>query len=335
MASPQSHNNRNSQNKWRFFGVKPISESNQEESTEKKIEYTKNSQKKESIFYNLKTWYKCLSNADRISFFSVFVNAIIAIATLAIVTATIHQSRNSDKSVDLSERVFKSTDSSNKITILKTEQFDDTTLSMQKQSLDSQIAAKKESDTADAGKLIREIALFKLQKTADSTQIAALKETQNEFNKQNDPYLQIDLVNQEPEFKDGVFKIYFEISNLRETPVKILERKGGVYTKKASKVVNYGDVKLHDVGDLNAYVIKGSPLQRKGFGYNFRQTEIDSINNGAMNVFLIINIKYKNLISNEIKYYACDILIYHNNNGWGCEYIYNENTFVKYPTMIK
>jgi acetolactate synthase small subunit len=198
---------------------------------------------------------------------------------------------------------------------------------LQKQALDSQIADKKVSDITNADRIKREIALFKLQKTNDSTQIASLKETQKEFEINNAPYLEISDIEVLNFKKDAKPTFKFYIFNLKETPAKII-------SIKSRSGVDFGDIKYDTIklipnrDQINQYIIKDAPVEEDyTILDDYTNNDWRQISSGKNYCFIAIEIKFKNLANNKIRFYRVLVKVKPlSGNRAYTQFIYNENS---------
>jgi hypothetical protein len=169
----------------------------------------------------LKRVIRFIGNKDRQPAIANIVSVLMFIATiwLAIITLNVFkQTVRQTEIADISANAAKtSADAAKK------------SADLQKQALDSQVSYQRKADIADIEKTKRDIATFNLQKTALDKQIDALKETQKEFEKINEPILAINELTGFVIDTIKNFSFRYNIVNLGNNPITIF--RGGENAK--------------------------------------------------------------------------------------------------------
>ena len=176
---------------------------------------------------------------------------------------------------------------------------------------------------------IRDSLNFKKQEKLFEAQILQLNESRLEFEKTNEPYLQIANPTIKTLTPNQPLYIEYSIENLGNYPVKILDAKTITAIRiKPIPVKELLDFK-HDSSVINSYVIKGTPykagiITEKPISQN-QIFIINTQNLGEYYVYALGYIKYKNLVTLKEKIYNFEIKIPLTTNP---EFIINENVDV-------
>jgi len=248
------------------------------------------------------------TRSDKIAAFALVISVIMAYATFRLFQQSLTQS----KAATDSAKAAITADSLSKV-------YNDSTLKIQRVSLDSQISAKRQSDIAAAIKSRNDSDLFRLQKlsvennskdmqerfirdtTAIGLQIKALRQNQDQFIKQNEPYLQIYI--DSLHFIGNRVQIVYTLVNLTPIPVKIIKQVSKVRFSPIEPIINDKDLIISS--DINYYVIKESPQNRTitvndTLSVNERKWIIDASNFTYWKAIF----SFQNLISGKIKTYS-------------------------------
>ncbi|MEO8852845.1 MAG: hypothetical protein ABI359_03645 [Ginsengibacter sp.] len=171
-----------------------------------------------------------------------------------------------------------------------------------------------------------------LQDSSINAQINSIKETQQIFEKTNQPFLQL----AEPvitTFKAGEpLEIRYTIVNLSNIPIKVINQKTNMIFRK--KPPPLSEIKKFPKGKdnpVNYYVTIQDPFFSKFHFRPLKTEEYDAILNGPYFIYVLREITYENLVTNTMRKY----LIYtemkpiRNSpsypNGTYYNFIYNEN----------
>lgn len=158
---------------------------------------------------------------------------------------------------------------------------------------------------------------FKLQKKGVQAQIDAFKETQKEFAISNEPYLQIVNAKIDSFVVGKPIKIMFDIQNIGNYPVKVIDAK----TVTAIRISNPGmkDPVLNDskgTNIINVYIVKGDGQRYLTYTDNvLNQAQFYAVVHDKYYVWCTGIIKFKNIITNQIKTYIFSIKIKPNQYG--------------------
>jgi cell division protein FtsB len=239
-----------------------------------------------------------LKNADRIALLGVIVNAILAVFTYLLYQLSISAATSAKISADAAK---KSAD-------------------LQKTALDSQFIAKKESDATDRIKEDRATALFTLQKntyalnksdskkrfdkdtTSIGLQIQALRDSREQFIKQNEPYLKVFI--DSIYYKFNQLKFDYTIINLSNSQAKIISEKSGIKVAPFDPLAGF---KIDsDIPNL-LYVIKETPQSKTMTIKEINKDEIKWVLNGSYSIYWNCIFEYENLITGEKREYAFNV----------------------------
>ncbi len=245
---------------------------------------------------------KAWKAADTIAIVAILINAMMFAATYMLFHEAAVQTKVATKSSDAAKISAEAAEKS---------------ANLQKQALDSQISAKKQSDLSDAKKYERDTALFNLQKqafainkrdvnerfkrdtTAIGLQIRALKQNADQFTQQNEPYLKVAI--------DSVFIRYgklgfdYTILNLSNTPARVIGENASVEVS-AFKPLTFRYYEPVSPGEF--YVIKESPQPKEFTLINCTPDQIKWVMNGTYSIYWNCTFKYINMVSDEKRIYA-------------------------------
>lgn len=186
---------------------------------------------------------------------------------------------------------------------------------------------KYSKDTARANSSLKEA----VKSTTASIKLAnqsieSLKDEQQRFEKQNQPYLQMVRVAIDSAVAGKKLYIMYEIENITHIPVKILSHRMFIDIEgNTIKRRPFFKLSLVKVG---SYLIKENPLKRKVYSSQYlTTTEADLINNDRSIILYITDETiYENGITEKLRYYKAVIkLLYDPNRGCYNEFIENKN----------
>jgi len=191
---------------------------------------------------------------------------------------------------------------------------------LQKLALDSQISAKKQSDASDVKKFQRENDLFELQKksyasnekdriarfkrdtVAIGLQIKSLKQNQDQFTKQYEPYLKLTVDSIVVRFNK--LYVFYTMLNLTNTPVKVVNIKSSAYVRGTQSII---PVKMPEAAPENLYIIKETPQQRFFPIPEANPKEIKFVVSGVWSIFWDVEFEYINQITDEKRCYIVSV----------------------------
>jgi hypothetical protein len=204
----------------------------------------------------------------------------------------------------------------------------DSSAKYNRKTLEIQIAANKSADSTEIEKFKRDTASFNLQKQSVDAQIKALKETQNQFIVANDPALQA--INFMLNFSSkGTPEVKYDLTNLGKQYVNIVNYRIGLATSERilnnteidslidNKMVRYGRSKI----------ILGN-IPQSMFALDSTITVFKTTPYGKRFITAIGEIIYINPIGNKHKKYRFAAKI-NSVGGVNYEMIYNRNYFEK------
>lgn len=257
-------------------------------------------------------WWQNWNKADIISAGMLLATAILMLFTGGLYYSAIMGENTSSKAVTIANKTFIETHTYDSISLVKQDSAFAASNRYNDASIDVQHASNVNSD--------------KNSKNAIEAQIKAINESRTQFEKVNEPYLQSSLAVIESFNKGQDVKITIAINNLKETPVKIVEKKSKM--NRSVLAVQFDTIKFtNDTEDLNQYVIKNAPAE---IAYYFPTILFDKNRqdyiNGIKFIFLAIQFKYQNLITKRYRYYKALLRINPlAGNRTYTRFIYNEN----------
>jgi hypothetical protein len=165
---------------------------------------------------------------------------------------------------------------------------------------------------------------FKRDTAALGLQIQSLKQNQQQFIKQNEPYLQVYI--DSIQFINKKERIVYTMVNLTPIPVKIIAQKAMVWKTPIEPVSKESDLLVG--ADINYYVIKESPQTRVLTSSDtLTSQEIKWIIDGYHFTYWKAEFKFQNLISTKIKTYRFMVkLTKLKDKRTYTDFIYNENS---------
>ena len=157
-----------------------------------------------------------------------------------------------------------------------------------------------------------------------STQINSLKENQQQFKIGNEPYLNIGSSSIEV-FENGkplLTKIKLE--NLGKYPCKVINCKTIITIRIIAPPFNEINNMSHDYSDiLNKYILNGNSVPSPFWStVPINENQINAVSKSNYFIFLTGYIKYKNIITNQIKTYKFQLKM---KPGYETENVINEN----------
>jgi hypothetical protein len=169
-----------------------------------------------------------------------------------------------------------------------------------------------------------------ISKQSLQTQINSIKESQRQFTRENEAFLQIVGVKFHPLKIGDSIRMEIEIANMKSNPVKIIDFKlGTVYPKIIAPPIKNLDKEVTVKSAVNMYIIKESPIEIPATGYEpLDAVRYDMMMNKGYNLFLSGYVKYRDLISGKNRFYVFEIKmrpridVYE--NGYPL-FMYNEN----------
>lgn len=249
------------------------------------------------------------NTANNISRWAVSVNGLILAVTACLALVAVHQYTAANDAAQTAKN-----------TLTETKRFDSITLANQKTS-------NRYADSLDSVKSKHDDSVFNYQKKSLNAQIASLKATQNEFESDNQSYLQVDNFDTVT-FQEARQVIKFRISNLSNQPAKLISGDSiygiGFPKEDITKAFKEIEKKLQIIS-LNKYIIKESPQIMDATNINHIGYKRNMVLTGKMSIHVCGDYIYKNLITNKLRRYCFTVEFMVSNNKY-FNMIRNENT---------
>ena len=229
------------------------------------------------------------SEAERIAIAGVTVNAILAIVTFMLFTL----SKDSTKAAQDSAKAAITADSLSKV-------YNDSLLTLQNSVI-------QKADTTDSVKFSRDTATFNLQKKGLDAQIASVKQTQSETEKENEPFLEIKNIEKITLINNSPISLHFKVFNYGKFPVTItgeMDKINIVMAGDSEKTVKNIDFSKIVTKPFEAMVTKEVPYEEV---FNSNLPIYDAIITAFRKKITVIifygKINYTDNINNERKEY--------------------------------
>lgn len=269
---------------------------------------------------NMKKWER----ADIINVGMLIVTTLLMLFTYRLYKTAIHDSDTADTSAKaatnaatIAQQTFEATKRYNDSSLVIQKRFFEETKGYNKGSLHIQQEAFV-SNTKDSKER------FTRDTTALGLQIKSLKQNQEQFIKQNEPYLQLYIDSEK--FIGATGQIFYTLVNLTPIPVKITSVKSAIQCQP-KQPVELPETMLNKSFDINYYVIKEAPQGRRADFFNVPDTVNKFVNNGAYFTYWQVIFKYQNLISGKQKTYRLRVkLTKLKNKRTYADFIYNDNS---------
>jgi hypothetical protein len=196
--------------------------------------------------------------------------------------------------------------------------------------------AKRANDIAEANFKLAQIssassdsinnANLELSKKSVEAQINSIKESQNRFEIENAPFLQIMYPKIIPKLNEQ-FSIAYHIINISGNPAKITDMATFYSLTDSLPPAIPNKIPKDKFKAVNGYVIKETPIEDKfTFPGILRKREYDMIVDRKAVVYFYPTFNYINLATNKKRTYKCGMkLVYISPEKTYVEYIYNEN----------
>jgi len=250
---------------------------------------------------NQKNWQPIIANI--VSAFAVAVSIAMAVVTYRLYDIASSQSKSANTAATIAKKTFE-----------ETEKYDSASLAMQREAFDS--------NNKDA------ISKYKRDTSTFNLQVKALKQNQEQFTKQNEPFIQV--------YIDTIIYINrpriiirYVLTNLTPTPIQVLTFKSFIVPASIEPTFKAFSSKYENAGKF--YIIKESP-QKRYITRNVitNQQTMEWIKSGFYSVYWECEFTYQNLISYKMRIYRFAVKIGMLADGRIYpEFIYNENKDVK------
>ena len=162
-----------------------------------------------------------------------------------------------------------------------------------------------------------------------AAQVSSLQKTEQRFNTENEPILQIQKPTVDTVGIGKIVKMIFTIENLGIYPTKVLDCKMNIFADTVTpKFSALNDTAYSPIEIVNRYIVKGYPL-----GYTIMSGDTTNyedmiyINSGKYFIYLIGIIRYTNIITENPKIYKFKIKAKIKTGIVGA-FIYSENFVV-------
>lgn len=192
---------------------------------------------------------KIAKEANTIANKSVYINLGLFIGTLLLAFLAWVQYNSSVSALKIAKQTLDSTNMNNH-KVFKLQQ-----------------AANNSADSSEKEKSKREIAIFRLQKTSDSTQIAALQETQKEFEIENKPFLQVVNFKIDTIISEKKWAIHYDYVNLGKQPIRSVKDSIVVILDTDKSIRQFENKKASWVGKkINIYLTQQAVFKNEWKG---------------------------------------------------------------------
>ncbi|WP_214070318.1 hypothetical protein [Mucilaginibacter sp. dw_454] len=247
--------------------------------------------------------------ADTIAVFALIVGVVMAVVTYNLFSISQYQAQ----SVIDAGNAAKTSATIARNTLTETQRFNSLTLSNQQKS-------DRKSDTTESIKRKNDKATFELQQKVYTNsindakkrfyidtqtlhlQIKGLKQTQDQFTKQYEPYLKLNVDSIIVRFNK--LYIYYTMFNLTNTPVKVVSIESTAYIRGTESII---PVKMPSPASESMYIIKETP-QIRFFSIPYATTdEIKYVVTGLWSVFWDVEFEYINQITDEKRRYIVSV----------------------------
>lgn len=240
--------------------------------------------------------------ANLISIFTGVVNFFLFCCTVYLVSISYEQANSADNSAKIAKETFKADTAYNNINIKHQKQADKSSDSVYR------VRSKRDKELFDLQKRtyisndsdMKE--RFKRDTQALNLQIATLKQNNDQFVKQNEPYLKVTIDSIYSRFNMLYFA--YSISNLTNTPVRIIGEKSDTQVLDSNPMVNRT---LADVFNGVIYVTKETPQPKYMTLHDVSNTLIDRANSGQCIIYWKAQFEYENQITGEKRLYKITV----------------------------
>lgn len=223
--------------------------------------------------------------ANTISRYSVVVNGFLLFVTAGIGYISFMQARSADNSANIAKKTYKADSANNERIYIR----------------DS--IRQISTDLVDKNKKIHEDSVFNLQKDALNLQIKSLEQSQDQFIKQNEPYLYINKIQNIRLRVNQSVAFDFKIENISNNPVDVTSI-GSMVHYEASTVTSltntdrfFNKIPMYDgVVSIQPH---GSFDDKFDGEIPMTQDQIDQINSGKEAMYFIGIRDYTNVITNK------------------------------------
>lgn len=264
--------------------------------------------------------------SDKINFWGAVVNSIIAFCTILALIFAYNSMKISEESLLLTKQTIKESDSTS-----------NANLELTKKSVDAAIRLAQYSESNyQLSKLAIQKSDSNYKKSAHLSEKTfgisekSFKETVKQFENANTPFLQVHDISISPINIAQDIYISYSLNNLSEIPVKLISYTGKNIVENSTLNNRYVIDNIDFDAINNSYVIKGVSNETKVtfFDSNFMKKKelIDYINDKDCYFHIEREIKYKNLITNKIRFYRFKIKI---KRVLGSS-IFSENTYFEF-----
>jgi len=171
---------------------------------------------------------------------------------------------------------------------------------LQKQALDSQISAKRQSDIADSKKLKRDTDFINKQEKGINAQINAIKTNQSEFEIENRPFIEIGNITIDTPAVGKIMTSSASIGNGGKQPAFIISAAYGFVSSFDSNYTSMENIPAQpDI--INDYLPNNEtiPIQSSA-DIPISQMAFDYVNGKKLYVYFRGKIKYRGLVKNKI-----------------------------------
>jgi len=195
-------------------------------------------------------------------------------------------------------------------------------------SLRHQVIKDSLDSISDEKKLVRDNAFIKKQSNGIDTQIKGFRVAQEEFEKENQSYLQIINFDTMKNYVNNHTITYY-VSNISKQPAKIICGYTSTYmdypAKNIKRIIKDFEKNSAKYANDGTYVIKEAPQKKSAINKNeVRKKAYEYVKDGTWSIYFFGTFIYKNLVSNKLRIYhfAFEINLA---NGTGYSSIYNDN----------
>jgi len=266
------------------------------------------------------------TRAEKMAAIAIFVSVVMFAVTYSLFYQSLTQSKAAMKSANAAVTA----DSLTKV-------YNDSSLHVQNTSLDSQIAAKKQSEISDIQKSQRETAASNLQKEALDAQISYIKQSRDLFEKENQPYLQVVIDTGRLKIQgNDIIKIGYRVKALCKIPIQTTDRAVRI-DFSPFKVDTFAFIKT-----IEKRLIETKPNNDYFYGtdnppYSFEYPDPGNILSKEIifnKLFFYVSgrFKYVNYLNNKIRIYDFILMLSSTNGQISGRYLLNRNYDVKLPS---
>ncbi len=248
---------------------------------------------------------------DIIGLLGILINLILAVGTFLLYNEATKQSRISQQSADAAAEAARQAQQSN-------------TLSTNNYNLAKEVFERSEKSSKET---------FKLSQRSVRAQIQSINESQLQFNIANEPVLTVTNISPQPLEIGKSPVIKYDITNLKEVPVKIIsEQSISSITFNPTRLEYIKTIlakreKENGLHSINSYVVKGTPLAKISVSPDHLDTlNLNLIVKSGYCFYLYGFVKYKNLANGRIRNYWYVLRLKSlQNRGVLIDFLCNEN----------